>query len=178
VARLAPGSIAAQHPRLAFGGGEYLLAWEQGSMQVRGARLSATGELIDAPAGFLVGDGGSLQAATWDGGAFVVARLPDAPRLARIGADGTVVTAPSIEYASAMDLAGGGGESLLVWESHGQIYDAPISGAGKVGRVQSITSGQLFGCSMAGAAGGAPLLPALVVIVVLACVRARRRASL
>ena len=60
---------------LAFGGGTYLTAWRDGSDRIRVARVTTTGDLVEAPAGLLVtGTGGRFYPwIAYGGGVFLVA---------------------------------------------------------------------------------------------------------
>lgn len=108
----APWSSRAANPAIAYGGGQYLVAWAEDGIAVRAVRMSPDGTVIDAEPITVssVPSAKAMGGVAWDGTRFLVtwldARRGDTSGLgyraydvygARVAADGTVLDPAGIE---------------------------------------------------------------------------------
>lgn len=108
----APWSTLAANPAIAYGGGQYLVAWAEDGIAVRAVRIAPDGTVLDPEpiAVSTVPSAKAMGGVAWDGTRFLVTWL-DARRgdtsgsgylaydvyAARVAADGTVLDAAGIE---------------------------------------------------------------------------------
>lgn len=147
--RVLRGAPAQRIPTAAFGGGKYLVAWEDerddAGTHIRAARVRPDGSVIESNGIRLPSAPGStLPEVAFDGRNFLVAWMERGPtttavRAARVSPSGKVLDPSGIFIATVrtvpdtfVDVASGGGLSLIVWSgvpSTSQSHLSELRGA-------------------------------------------------
>jgi hypothetical protein len=157
---VAPTGQVQQQTAIAFGGGEYLVAWsdlrDSSDADIWGTRVGSDGTVLDT-LGLQIGATAGVQsrpAVTFDGTAFVVAwedfqthgGTVSNIAAARVATDGTVTSLGHVTSAASSqttpNLASAGtGSALLVWNTAGEVDGAVVSTS--IGSTTAIATGAL-----------------------------------
>jgi uncharacterized protein YjdB len=156
----APSGQVEQQTAIAFGGGEYLVVWsdlrDSNDADIWGTRLGSDGTVMDT-LGLKIGATAGSQAhpaVAFDGTAFVVAwedflvhgGTTSNIAVASVATDGTITSLGHVTSAASSQTtpnlaSAGGGSSLVVWNTAGEVDAAVVSTS--IGSTTAVGTGAL-----------------------------------